>query len=87
MEHFEATIRVFELVEPDTAGARRTIEERLALGGFTKWQVLAVVKEGTAVPVRRPLPRERMQPNYLGGRALMLGVIAWSLWLLWLLAG
>jgi len=90
MEHFEATIRVFDVVEPDLATARRTVEERMHSAGFTRWQVVRVVRDGAPVaPVRRPPARrvrERTQ-NYLGGRALVLAAIAWSLWLLWLLAG
>jgi hypothetical protein len=88
MERFEATVRLVDLVEPDAATARRTIEDRLRLGGFTRWHIVAVVKEGTA-PASRAVRRALTppQPSYLGGRVLMLAIVAWSLWLLWLIAG
>jgi hypothetical protein len=89
MERYEATVRLFDLVEPDAAAARRTVEDRLRIAGFTSWQVIALAKEGAIVaPAKRAARRTvRPQPSYLGGRALVLGVVLWSLWLLWLLAG
>jgi hypothetical protein len=90
MEHFEATVRLFDIVEPDPVTARRVLEERLRVAGFTRWQVLNLVKEGALVtpPAGRPrrIPRPP-QPAFLGARVLMIGVVIWSLWLLWLLAG
>ena len=89
MEHFQATIRLLDVVEPDAATARRAIEEKLRIAGFARWQVLNVVQEGSvAVPTRKAARRvPRMQPSYLAGRALLVGAVLWSLWLLWLLMG
>jgi hypothetical protein len=87
MEHFQATVRLLDLVEPDAGTVKRTVEERLRFAGFTRWQIVRVLKEGAApARVNRPL-RAWRPPSYVGGKLLMAGVVAWSLWLLWLIAG
>lgn len=88
MERYEALVRLVDLVDDDAAGARRRVDERLRAGGFTRWEVVAVAREGNANIERRLRRRSKSpQPAFLGGRVLTAAVILWSLWLLWLIAG
>lgn len=89
MERFEALVRLVDLVADDTAEARQRLDERLRAGGFTRWEVVAVAQEGSATIERRLRRRlkPRPEPAVLGGRFLTIGIVLWSLWLLWLIAG
>ena len=86
MAHFEATVRVFEVVESDSAAARRAVEERLRSGGFSRWQVVNVALQRAATPAVRVRPRPRRpQMTYTGGGLLVAAIVAWLLWFLYLL--
>jgi hypothetical protein len=88
MERFEALVRLVDLVDDDAAGARRRVDERLRVGGFTRWEVIAVARADGAGIERRVRRRlKRPQPAFFGGRLLTAGIVAWTLWLLWLIAG
>ena len=89
MTHFEATVRVFDIVEDDAAGARRMLETRLRTAGFTRWHIMGLGLQGAASPAApRPSRRSvRAEPNFAGGGLLVAAVVAWALWFLWLLAG
>ena len=88
MQRYEALVRLVDLVDDDAAGARRRLDERLRAGGFTRWEVVAVAREGSASIDRRLRRRLKpAEPPLIGGRLLTAAVILWSLWLLWLLAG
>lgn len=88
MAHFEATVRLFDIVEPDTVSARRAVDERLRAAGFTRWQIASIGLQGTTTRAprvsRRPM---RADVSYAGGGLLVAAVVAWTLWFLWLLAG
>jgi len=90
MAQFEATVRLFDVVETDGPAARRSVEERLRGAGFTRWQIVAIGAQGSMSspartrPPRRPARRETA--TYSGG-LLVAAVVAWALWFLWLLAG
>ena len=88
MAHFEATVRVFDVIESDATTARRALEERLRTSGFTRWQIVSIGLQGAisrpvTVRGRRPI---RAQASYAGGGMLVAAVVAWALWFLWLLA-
>ena len=87
MANFEATVHVFEVSESNAAAARRAIEDRLRVAGFTRWRVGRVVPQGTIVH-RADSPRRvaRTDASYVGGAMLIAAVLAWTLWFLWLLA-
>ncbi|MCK6553558.1 hypothetical protein L6Q96_03070 [Candidatus Binatia bacterium] len=88
MERYEALVRLVDLVDDDAAGARRRLDERLRAGGFTRWEVIAVAREGSASIDRRL--RRRLRPPqtaFVGGRLVTVAIVVWSLWLLWLLVG
>jgi hypothetical protein len=88
MPQFQATVRLFDIVEADGPGARRVLEERLRNAGFGRWQVaqLGLQAEG-AGPVRVARRRMRTDASYAGGGLLLVAVAAWALWFLWLLGG
>jgi hypothetical protein len=86
MAHFEATVRVFDVIEADASAARRAIDERLRMGGFTRWQVVNVSLQG-AITRALPPPRPRAHPRNTAGVLLFAAIFAWVLWLLWVLAG
>lgn len=88
MERYEALVRLVDLVDDNAAGARRRVDERLRAGGFTRWEVVAVAREGSASIERRLRRRVEPRPQPLiGGRLLTAAIILWSLWLLWILVG
>jgi len=89
MAHFEAMVRLFDIVEPDPLDARRAVEERLRAAGFTRWHIVNVGLQGANATratrsLRRPM---RTDMSYAGGGLLVAAVVAWTLWFLWLLAG
>lgn len=88
MTQYEALIRVVETSESDAAGVRRDLDERLRTAGFDKWRIVGVWSPGT-VERRLPSRRRRMRPQatYYAGGLLLVAAVAWSLWLLWILAG
>jgi len=85
MPHYEATVRVLDIVEPDTSAARRIVEEQLRAAGFSRCQVVHVGIQGAARRPRRVA--ERVGENTAGGNLFVAAVVAWGLWFLWLLAG
>jgi hypothetical protein len=87
MAHFEATVRVFDVIESNAPAARRAIEERLRTTGFSRWQIVAVGPQGT-ITRHEKRPRRAVQKDlsYAGGGILIAAVVAWTLWFLWLLA-
>ena len=88
MAHFEATVRIFDVTESNAPAARRAIEDRLRVAGFTRWQIARVGVQGTIphkIEPRRRVARTDM--SYAGGGMLVAAVVAWTLWFLWLLAG
>lgn len=89
MAHFEAMVRLFDIVEPDPLDARRAVEERLRAAGFTRWHVVSVGLQGASTNRAARLPRRVMRTDvsYAGGGLLVAAVVAWTLWFLWLLAG
>jgi hypothetical protein len=88
MAHFEATIRVFDVIEANGPAARRAVEQRLRSAGFTRWQIVGVGVQGAAARgaghARRAVSTDL---TYAGGGLLVAAVVAWTLWFLWLLAG
>jgi hypothetical protein len=88
MGHFEATVRVFDVIEPDGSAARRTVEQRLRSAGFTRVQVVKVVLQPAIThavrTARQPFP---ISSTYAGGGLLVVVSVAWALWFLYLLAG
>ena len=86
MAHFQATIRVFDVVGQDPPSARRLVEERLRQAGFSRWRVLHVGLQRAVTPAVRPRRRPiRTDASYAGGGLLLAAVFAWALWFLWLL--
>jgi hypothetical protein len=89
MPHYEATVRVLDVEEPDASTAKRVIEERLRAAGFSRWQVVHLGLPGAVARTARR-PQRLLTPidaNYAGGALLVAAVVAWALWFLWLLAG
>jgi hypothetical protein len=88
MAHFEATVRLFDVIESNAPAARRALEERLRAAGFTRWQILGVTTQGTVARVAEPRRRtaRRRDVSYAGG-VLVAAAVVWTLWFLWLLAG
>lgn len=92
MARFDATVRLFDLEEPDASTARRTIEERLQASGFTRWQIVSVGFQGVWTPPlrssRRPSSMHTGDADAkLGGRLMAALIVAWALWFVWVLAG
>jgi hypothetical protein len=88
MAHFEATVRLFDVIEPSAQAARRTVEERLRAGGFTRWHITDVSLQGAITHTVQPRRRvTHTDASYAGGSVLVAAVVAWTLWFLWLLAG
>ena len=88
MAHFEATVRLFDVIESNAPAARRALEERLRAAGFTRWQILGVVTQGTLPRVVEPRRRTARRPDIsYAGALLVAAVVAWTVWFLWLLAG
>jgi hypothetical protein len=87
MAHFEARVRLFDVVESNAPAARRAIEERLRAAGFSRWQIVRVGLQGAITQSVTP-PRRivRTDVSYAGGGLLVAAVVAWTLWFLWLLA-
>jgi hypothetical protein len=97
MTHFEAMVRIFDVNESNASAARRAIEDRLRVAGFTRWQVARVGPQRTITArvetyraethraeTRRPMVRSDV--SFVGGGMLVAAVVAWTLWFLWLLA-
>jgi len=89
MAHYEASVRVFDIVEADASTARRLLEEQLRTAGFSRWQVVYLGVQGAAAPVPRRPQRfaGSAEANDPSGSLLVAGVVAWGLWFLWLLGG
>ena len=89
MAHFEARVRVFDLIETDAAAARRTLEERLRTAGFNRWQVGNIELQRAIIPpvVAARRRAAAAQASYAGGGVMVAGVVAWALWFLWIIAG
>jgi hypothetical protein len=88
MARFEATVRVFDLVESDAPTARRTVEERLRAAGFDRWQVVNLELQPATPPMIRPRRRPtNIDASYAGGVLLAVTVLAWAIWFLWVLVG
>ncbi len=87
MANFEATVQIFEVNESNAAAARRAIDDRLRVAGFTRWRIARVGPQGTTIH-RTDSPRRvvRADASYVGGAMLIAAVLAWTLWFLWLLA-
>ena len=88
MAHFEATVRIFDVIESDAPAARRALDERLRAAGFKRWQVARIGLQGaiTTQGIERPRRVVRTDVSYAGGGLLVAAVVAWTLWFLWLLA-
>jgi hypothetical protein len=87
MAHFEATVRLLDVIASDPPGARRAIEERLRAAGFSRWQIVRVGPLGaTTRRVEPPRRLARPDASYLGGGLLVAAGVAWTLWFLWILA-
>jgi len=87
MEHFQATVQLLDLVEPDEATARRKVEEQLRAAGFSRWQVIGLGLQGMVTPPRLPYrPSQKgTDTRRTGARMLLAAAFAWILWLVWLL--
>jgi hypothetical protein len=79
---FQATVRILDVTEPDAPTAVRTVEERLHKAGFNRWQVVSLHPQDVHISDRRP-PRREM--NHTAGAILLGAILAWVLWLLWLI--
>jgi hypothetical protein len=87
MGHFQATVRLLDLVEPDEATARRKVEEQLRVAGFSRWQVIGLGTQGMVAPPQppyRPLQKST-DTRRTGARMLFAAAFAWIMWLVWLL--
>ena len=83
MPQFEATVRLFEVVEADAIAARQILEERLRNAGFTRYQISSVKLESARTPAV-PVTEARRRTDQ---RFLAVIVVAWVLWFVWLLVG
>jgi len=81
MAQFQATVRLYDVVDEDLRLAHQTVEQGLRTAGFRRWQIAHIGLQG-AVPVVRSRPR---QPQYAGGLLIVAGA-AWVLWVLWMFA-
>jgi hypothetical protein len=86
MANFEATVRIFEVIEANAPAARRVIDERLRAAGFKRWQVARIGPQGTLQIGGEARRAVRPDVTYAGGGMLVAAVVAWTLWFLWLLA-
>ena len=88
MAHFEATVRLFEVIEPNASAARDAIEERLRTAGFGRWQIVSVGLQEAITPAVR-VSRRSLQASgsYAGGSFLVIASAVWALWFLYVLAG
>ncbi|MFI5395524.1 MAG: hypothetical protein ACHQ9S_08325 [Candidatus Binatia bacterium] len=89
MEHFQVTVRLLELLEPDAATARLKVEERLRAAGFSRWQIISLGLQAMVTspqPPYRP-PQRRPNTREAGVGMLLAAAVAWLLWLVWLLGG
>jgi hypothetical protein len=88
MARFEAIVRVLDVEESDEWAARRSVEERLRAGGFTRWQVMRLGGRGSTARRRRPRREPPRADWSTAGSGLMLsGLVAWVLWFLWVFGG
>ena len=87
MAQFEATVRLFGLIESSAPAARRAVEERLRAAGFSRWHIVGIGPQGATRSAESPRRTARTDVSYAGGGLLVAGVVAWTLWFLWLLAG
>lgn len=87
MAHFEVTVRLLDVVESDAQTAIRVIEERLRSAGFARWHVAHVGLQPAVVPVARPVRRPLPTEAAYGSGLLVAALLAWALWIVWLLAG
>jgi len=86
MAHFEATVRLFDVVESDATAARRAVEDRLRAAGFGRWLVINVGPLLATPPAIRPRHRPaNTDVGYAGGVFLVVTVMAWAIWFLWML--
>jgi hypothetical protein len=85
---FQAIVRILDVMEPDAPTARRTVEERLQGAGFNRWRLVSLHPQTIPTPLRRRPQRRALRPeaSYTGGGLLMGAIVAWALWVLWLLA-
>lgn len=86
MARFEATVRLFDIVEADAPAAWRMVEEQLRVAGFPRCRVMGVQLQKATKPViwARPRPM-RTRASYAGGGLLIATFLAWAVWFLWLL--
>lgn len=88
MAHFEATVRVLDLEEPDALLARRHVEERLRAAGFRRWQIVGLGVEGSRPrPVRMRRRSPRLNATYFEQAMLLTAAVVWVLWFVWMLVG
>jgi hypothetical protein len=89
MTHFEVTVRLFDVSEANASAARRTIDERLRIAGFSRWQIVdlgpqaaitapARTARGTGPPADSPTHSDF---------AILIGVLLFVLLLLLVLGG
>ncbi len=89
MAHFEVTVRLLDIVEPNAAAAGRAVESRLRSGGFARWHILKVGLPVLSRPtVRVPEAKRTLQRrgSYASGALLVIASAAWALWFLYVIA-
>jgi hypothetical protein len=86
MARFEATVRLFDIVEADAHAAWRMVEEQLRAAGFPRCRVTGMRLQEAAKPVIRARSRPMRTPaSYAGGGLLIAAFLAWAMWFIWLL--
>ena len=88
MGHFQATVRIWDVTEPDASKARRRVEEQLQKSGFTRWQLVYLADQDTARPTRRSghFPRAEAEVRFAGAMMLLAAIVSWALWMVSLVA-
>jgi hypothetical protein len=87
MGQFQATVRILDVTEPDAPTAVRTVEERLHKAGFNRCHVVSLHPQPIPIPALRSAEASgASRSEHIGGALLLSAIVAWALWLLWLIA-
>ncbi len=89
MPGFRAIVRFTGLDGKDSTEAHRALEHELRTRGLVRWRILDVEREGIQRLRPRRRPRVRRESSWrregnVGG-LLLVGALAWAIWLFWVL--